>query len=232
MLSRNAILGVLDAQSLSEVREAGRLVELMAHEQIQTANERIGMLLFPLDSTLSVVTHMKNGTTVEVGTIGREGTSGFDVLLGGGNATFDCTCLLPGNAVQLSTEAVGRLLATNVQFRLAAQGFLRAYLAFTSQLVACNRLHSIYQRSARWLLLSHDRAGRDRIPLTHEYLAMMLGSRRSGVSVALAKLKESGSISYGTGYVMVGDRRRLEDAACECYEVVRARFATVTSFAT
>ena len=128
---------------------------------------------------------------------------------------------------EFAVPSLRRLLADSPNFRAASEHFLRSYVAVLSQLAGCNRLHSIYQRSARWLLLAHDRSGRDRIPLTHEYLAMMLGSRRSGVSVALAKLKEQGAISYGPRYVTILERASLLEATCECYAIGSQHYASV-----
>jgi hypothetical protein len=226
-LRRNSILGALSSNELDEVARIANLVELEMHEQIFWANQRFQKTLFPLDSTVSVVLHMREGTTIEVATIGREGAATPNLLLGGEKVANDCHCLLPGSAVELSAEDARRLLSVSFNFREGSARFLRAYLAVLSQFAGCNRLHSIYQRSARWLLLSQDRAARDRIPLTHEYLAMMLGSRRSGVSLALAKLKERGAISYGPRYVTIIDRRGLLDATCECYAIAREHYGSV-----
>ena len=92
------------------------------------------------------------------------------------------------------------------------------------QLAACNRLHSIYERCARWLLLTHDRVNSDKIALTHEYLSMMLGSQRSGVTIAACTLQRAGFIRYASGNIVVQDRQGLEEAACECYGIAREQF--------
>lgn len=225
-IRHNAILGALSGQDLDDVLHTGSLIELQLHEQIYAAGELIRTVLFPLDSILSVLVHMRDGTTVEVATIGREGASGSSVFLGGERAANECLCEMPGNAVAIPQGEARRLLSERPIFRDAAQHFLRNYTTVLSQQVACNGLHTIYQRTARWLLLSQDRSGRARIPLTHEYLAMMLGSRRSGVSVALSNLKKTGSIDYGRRYVTVRDRNRLLEAACECYEIAREQYGS------
>jgi hypothetical protein len=93
------------------------------------------------------------------------------------------------------------------------------------QLAACNRLHNVYERCARWLLMTHDRVNSDKIPLTHEFLAMMLGTQRSGVTIAAATLQNAGFINYSRGIITVLDRGGLEAATCECYEIAREQFS-------
>jgi CRP-like cAMP-binding protein len=111
------------------------------------------------------------------------------------------------------------------EFRRLLDRYLQAYINFLGQLAACNRLHSVYERCARWLLLTHDRVAEDDLPLTHEFLAMMLGTRRSGVTIAAATLQKAGFIQYGKGHIKILDRPGLEDASCECYGVAQEQFA-------
>jgi CRP-like cAMP-binding protein len=102
--------------------------------------------------------------------------------------------------------------------------YAQALLEQTSQSVACNRRHAIVERCARWLLMTHDRVGRDRFDLTHDFLAFMLGVRRASVTVAAGTLQQAGMIRYSRGKVAILDRSRLEEASCECYRIVRSRF--------
>jgi CRP-like cAMP-binding protein len=109
-------------------------------------------------------------------------------------------------------------------FRRLLDRYLQAYMNFLGQLAACNRLHSVFERCARWLLLTHDRVAADDLPLTHEFLAMMLGTRRSGVTIAAATLQKAGLIRYAQGNIKILDRPGLEDASCECYGVAQKQF--------
>jgi CRP-like cAMP-binding protein len=109
-------------------------------------------------------------------------------------------------------------------FRQLLDRYMQGYVNMLGQLAACNRLHSVYERCARWLLMTRDRVDVDAIPLTHEFLAMMLGTGRSGVTIAAATLQQAGFIKYAHGLITILDRPGLENASCECYEVAREQF--------
>lgn len=223
----NALLQSLDHR----IGEIGEPVELAARHIVYRAGEAIHEVYYPIDSVLSVVTQMKNGEAIEIGTIGREGTSGLPLLMGATTTSNDCYCQVPGRAIKMPGKQFRQLVATNTQFRAVLDRYLQAYMNFLGQLTACNRLHSVYERCARWLLLTHDRVGANAIRLTHEYLAMMLGSRRSGVSIALATLQRAGYISYRHGYITVTNRRGLEETTCECYAIARKQFPQLHAMA-
>jgi len=224
-LDENAILRHVNGAEAKRILEAGELVEMPARYVIYRAGEPIHEVFFPIDCVLSVVTRMKGGEEIEVGTIGREGTSGIPLLMGGVTTANDCYCQVPGRAVKMAAEHFHQLQAHNQQFGALLDRYLQAYVNFLGQLAGCNRLHSVYERSARWLLLSHDRVGHDDILLTHEYLAMMLGSRRSGVTIALATLQRAGYIRYAHGRITILDRLGLEETTCECYAVAQKQFS-------
>ena len=114
---------------------------------------------------------------------------------------------------------------TSAQLRSVLLRYVQAYLNSATQSAACNRAHLLEQRLARWLLTARDRAGTDRLPLTHEFIAMMLGVRRAGVTVAAQSLQSAGLIHYAHGRITIADREGLETAACECYEVTKREYA-------
>jgi len=116
-------------------------------------------------------------------------------------------------------------LRSSEAFRQLLDRYVQSYVNMLGQLAACNRLHNVYERCARWLLMTHDRVDADRVPLMHEFLAMMLGTQRSGVTIAAATLRNAGFITYGRGNITILDRRGLEDAACECYDIAREQFS-------
>jgi hypothetical protein len=180
---------------------------------------------FPITSVLSVVTQMKDGSSIEVGTVGREGTSAIPLLLGATTSANESYCQVPGYAVVISSDHFGRLMNAQCDtFRNVLDRFLQAYVNMLGQLAACNRLHSIYERCARWLLLTHDRVSSNEISLTHEYLSMMLGARRSGVTIAACALAQAGFIHYAHGHIVIQNRAGLEEATCECYGIARTQF--------
>lgn len=224
-LAGNAILRHLKDADASRVVDEGELIAMSARHAIYRAGEPINEVFFPIDCVLSVVTRMANGEEIEVGTIGREGMSGIPLLMGGTATTNDCYSQVPGKAIKIPMPLFRNLEANNRVFSGLLNNYLQAYVNFLGQLTGCNRLHTVYERCSRWLLLSHDRVGIDNIELTHEYLAMMLGSRRSGVSIALSTLQRAGYISYMHGCITILNRVGLEDTSCECYQVARYQFA-------
>ncbi|HEX5274313.1 MAG TPA: Crp/Fnr family transcriptional regulator [Candidatus Rubrimentiphilum sp.] len=199
------------------------LVELAVRDRIYQPNERIGEVFFPLDCVLSIVSRMKDGNAIEVGTIGREGCSAIPLLLGATTTANESYCQVAGIAIQVDAH-VFQSLRSNPTFSHLLDRYVQAYVNMLGQLAACNRLHNVYERCARWLLMTQDRVGTNDIGLTHEYLAMMLGTQRSGVTIAAGTLQQAGFIRYARGVITILDREGLEGASCECYEVAREQF--------
>lgn len=220
----NYILTSLQGRDLAAVVKEGRVVVLPVRAVIYGANQPIAEAIFPIDAVLSVVTTMREGGAIEVGTIGREGTSALPIIMGAHTTANECYCQVPGTAMTISGGLFQQLRNTNPTFAAHLDRYLQGYVNFLGQLAGCNRLHHINQRCARWLLLTHDRVGRDDILLTQEYLAMMLGSSRSGVTIALAALQRAGLISYARGHITILDHDGLEAVSCECYAVAKEQF--------
>lgn len=174
-------------------------------------------VFFPIDSVISVVTVMRDGTQIEVVTVGREGVTGAQTLLDGEVATRLTWCQVAGEALRCDFRVLRDLCETHPPLRDLVQRYLSAQLDVMAQSIACNRLHYVSERCARWLLMTRDRVGRDQFALTHEVLATMLGVRRAGVSIAAAALQQAGYITYTRGRFTLVDRTGLERAACECY---------------
>ncbi|HZT13637.1 MAG TPA: Crp/Fnr family transcriptional regulator, partial [Candidatus Baltobacteraceae bacterium] len=224
VLAQNAILQGLEPHDVPPILKIGKLVYLATREQIYTGGEVVHDAFFPIGSVLSVVTRMQEGGMIEVGTIGREGTSAIPLLMGATTTANDSFCQVPGLAVRIPADHFHHLRTSSPRFRSLLDRYLQGYVNFLGQLAGCNRLHSVYERCSRWLLLTHDRVGQDSFSLTHEYLALMLGSTRSGVSIGLATLKRAGFVDYANGRIEILDRPGLEEASCECYLVARAQF--------
>ena len=224
LLQQNAILQGLDAAAVATILGECESASLSLRQKIYEPEQPIETVYFPLDCVLSVVTQMEDGSHIEIGTIGREGMSAFPLLMGASTTANDSYCQVPGDAITMSTELFRALSRGESGFRQLLDRYLQAYVNMLGQLAACNRLHTVYERCARWLLMTFDRVGADKIPLTHEYLAMMLGTGRSGVTIAAATLQQAGFITYSHGMISIRDRAGLRDAACECYEVSRRQF--------
>jgi CRP-like cAMP-binding protein len=226
-LKDNAILRHAKDAQVAIILKHGDLFEMPTRHLVYRADEPIREVYFPTDSVLSVVTQMENGESIEVGTIGREGTSAIPMLMGGTLTANDCYCQVPGHAIRLPVEQFHQLLTSDPVFRSLLDRYLQAYVNFLGQLTACSRLHTVEERCARWLLLTRDRVGRDTIKLTHEYLAMMLGSRRSGVSLALGTLRRAGCVEYLQGSIEIVDVGGLFATTCECYNVAQRQFSAL-----
>jgi CRP-like cAMP-binding protein len=229
LLQQNFILRGLHAADASTVLKRGELLNLEIRQRIYEPEKTILEVYFPLNAVLSIVTHMEDGNQIEIGTIGREGMSAFPLLMGASATANDCYCQVPGRVIKISVKLF-RDLSLDTSFRQLLDRYLQAYVNMLGQLAACNRLHSVYERCARWLLTTHDRVDSDEIALTHEYLAMMLGTGRSGVTIAAATLQQAGFIRYSRGTITILDRLGLEDASCECYKATTVQFGGLLRF--
>jgi len=193
----NAILTGLAASEVDAVIASGELISLPLRYQIYEADEPIRDIYFPIDCVLSVVTRMKDGSQIEVGTIGREGISAIPLLLGATTSANECYCQVPGTAVKIGLGLFESLKA-DTKFRQLLDRYVQAYVNMLGQLAACNRLHTVYERCARWLLMTQDRVASVEIRLTHEYLAMMLGTQRSGVTSPQGRCRTPASYATAT----------------------------------
>ncbi|MGA7354496.1 MAG: Crp/Fnr family transcriptional regulator [Candidatus Cybelea sp.] len=218
--TKNALLAALADHE--ETRPDGiALVDLTTHESLYEAGGPMESIFFPIDAVISVVTTLADGTSVEVGSIGSEGTTGIFAALGAStvpNATF---CQVDGRCFVMRRSSFEEHLRNVTRFREALNAYIVGYVNVLAQLVACNRIHPLDARCARWLLMTHDRVGRSRFPLTQEFLAMMLGVRRSGVTLAATAFQDAGFIKYSRGRLEILDRAGLEKESCECYQVTR-----------
>ena len=179
---------------------------------------------FPLSGVVSVHTRMREGVAVEIATIGREGMVGLEIFLGGEQTPASAFCQVPGRAARIGADTFRQFVRHSEPLTMLLLRYTQATLTQVSQSAACNRVHSIEERCARWLLMTHDRVPGDRFELTQEFLAEMLGTRRASVSVAAGVLQRAGFIRYSRGRVEVVDRAGLESAACECYAVIAREY--------
>lgn len=180
---------------------------------------------FPESCVASMVNPTDEGA-VEVGTIGSEGMVGLSIFLDAEAVPSRMIWQVPGQALRIPVPEFLRLIGSLPELTRLLRRYTHAFFVQVAQTAACNRMHEIDRRCARWLLMTHDRvAGADTFVLTQEFLAFMLGVRRAGVSEAATALQKRGLISYARGKVNVIDRAGLEAASCECYEIVRSHHA-------
>jgi CRP-like cAMP-binding protein len=176
---------------------------------------------FPSSGLVSILSVFPDGKSVEVGLVGKEGFIGLPLVAGFRTAPTRAIAQIEGSAFRVEGETLTAVLRQCPKLERRLQQFAQVMAMQTTQIAACNRLHEVNERLARWLLMSADRIGSNSVPLTQELIAQMLGTRRSSVTVAAGTLQKAGLITYTRGDVKIIDRQKLEEAACECYEIMQ-----------
>jgi CRP-like cAMP-binding protein len=224
----NRLLAALPPSEYAQLRPFLEPVALTFKAVLYEPGQVIPAVYFPVHGVLSLICPAEGKAPgVEVGVIGREGMTGLPVLLGTGAAFVRCIVQVPGDALRMRAEDFRKHVAADSYLHTVLLRYTHFCLAQLAHSVNCNSLHAVEQRLCRWLLATHDRAGVDRFPLTHEFLAAMLGVRRASVTVAARQLRDAGWIRYGAGELTVLNRRGLEAACCSCYGVVQAELERV-----
>ena len=220
----NAILAALPEDERARVTIELERVPLELRKLLQVPGEPVEHLWFPLSGVGSVLSDMSDGGRVEVATIGREGMVGLPLVLGASRSAHLVIVQVPGEAERLSAQTFARLRPELPNLERLLLRYTLSLVTQISQGSACNRLHPIEARCARWLLQTHDRVDGDSFPLTHEFLAQMLGVTRPSVTIAAGLLQKAGLIHYVRGVVDILDRPRLERVACGCYAIITREF--------
>jgi CRP-like cAMP-binding protein len=220
----NRLLGLLTEADHERLRPHLHAVPLEYRKSLYEADKSIEFVWFIETGVGSLVNTMTNGDAAEVGTIGNEGMVGLPVLFGDRQAPTSVYVQVPGAGLKMSAAVFERELAQSVSMRRVMLHYAHAFFNQVAQSAACNQYHSLRQRCCRWLLMTHDRMDSDQFLLTQEFLAMMLGVQRSGVSAAAGALQRSGFIHYNRGHVTIIDRAGLERQACECYSIAKKEF--------
>jgi len=216
----NHILRNLPRNEVAEILPSLEFVRLKLHQVLHETGEPIKSCYLPNEGLGSVLTTQPDSKTVEVGLIGKEGFIGLPVVFGFKTSGLRVVTQADGSAYRIDVGNLLRLLPQCPQFKQQLQQFAMFLGMQSTQLAACNRLHNVVGRLARWLLMSHDRIELKTLPLTQEFLAQMLGSRRASVTVAAGVLQKMGMIEYSRGSVSILNRRGLEESACNCYRVI------------
>jgi CRP-like cAMP-binding protein len=222
---QNHILASLPAEEYERLRPHLEQVELHLGEIVSQPDEPIEYAYFPQRGTISVTVLMTDGSQAEVGIVGNEGVFGLPIVLGASSAPLQSMVQIPGQALRLKADVLRDEVKVCGQLQQMLLRYAQAFFVQTAITAACNRVHHLDGRLARWLLMCQDRGRVDDLQLTHEFIATMLGVRRAGVSVAANKLQAEGFINYTRGNIRILDRKGLESFCCECYEVVRREFA-------
>lgn len=220
----NRLLGLLSPPDYERLRPHLHSRAMDYKEPLYNAGETIEYVWFIERGVASLVNTMKNGDAAEVGTIGNEGVVGLPLLLDALIAPTSVYVQVPGAGLRMSARQFSAELAQSASMRRIMQHYVHAFFNQVAQSAACVHFHRIEQRCCRWLLMTHDRMQTDEFLLTQEFLAMMLGVQRPGVSVAAGALQRAGFIHYRRGVVTIRDRRGLEAHSCECYDISRQEF--------
>lgn len=201
-----------------------RIVKFAFNDIIYEHGDVIRDVYFPLDSIVSNLAIMEDGTTIEISLIGKEAIIGLSALLGGGTSRHWTRMCIGGSLAKVSTAALDHAFTSNetaLKYIMLSYGSL---ITQVSQRAVCNARHTVMERLACWLLMVHDRVGGENLKLTQEAIASRLGARRAGITVAAGLLQSIGAIEYRRGQLHIRDRAGLETAVCECYSVMKADF--------
>ena len=227
--NRNRLLAALPTSEYQRIEPTLERMSLKLKEVLQKPGDPIRHVYFPGGGFCSVLTVLQDGRMVEVATIGREGMVGASAMLDGGPVASTAM-------VQAETDTCYRMAVADFRREMERRGALfdilarysQALLGFIMQCTACNAVHTVEQRLARWLLMASDRVGKADFPLTQEFVAMMLGATRPTVTVVAGTLQKAGLITYHRGHVTILNRKKLEAASCECYRAATALLDGVT----
>jgi len=227
--NRNLLLAALPADEYTRIAQSLDTIPLKLKSLLHRAGDPIEYVYFPGGGFCSIVTVLKDGGMVEVATIGREGMVGVTAVLDGNPVSST-------SMVQGETDICYRMKAHAFRLEMDRRGvffellthYAQALVGFIMQSTACNAVHSVEQRLARWLLMARDRMGSDEFPLTQEFVAMMLGASRPTVTIVASTLQKAGLITYHRGAVKIVDGEGLEAASCECYRTTTNLLNAVT----
>ena len=220
----NRILTALPHEEFERLRPKLREINFHIGETVYLPEQKMDYAYFVNSGIVSWLAAVENGNTVEAGVIGPEGIAGVAIVLGA-NST-------PNQGLAQSEVTASRIAAKDLIGEFRQNGklsemilrFVQSMFTQVAQTAACNRLHTLDQRLARWLLMIHDRNGASKLPLTQEFLSRMLGVRRAGVSVAANSLRQQGVIDYHRGDIVIVDRLGVEGLSCECYKIVKQEY--------
>ena len=221
----NEILLRLSAKECEPLLSKLELVRLKVHQVLHEPGDSLKSAYFCNTGMVSILSVFPDGKSVEIGLVGKEGFVGLPLVAGFGTAPNRAVAQIDGTALRIDGEALVAFLEQCPKLERSLQQYSQIAAMQIGQIAACNRLHEVDERLARWLLMCADRVGSNQLPLTQEFLAQMLGTRRSSVTVAAGILQKAGIIAHGRGDVRIVDRKKLEEATCECYAVMQRQIA-------
>lgn len=211
---KNRVLASLPAHEIRRLAPHLSPVTLKRNRSLHDSGQVVDTVYFLEQGLCSHVVTMETGNTIEVSITGREGFVGLPAVLGTGHSPNRSFMQIPGHGFSVKAKVLREQSEAPGELRLCLQRCIQRVLVQTAQTAACNRVHELEERLARWLMMCHDRLQSDHLPITHEFLAMMLGTRRTTVAVAAGMLHKAGLIAYSRGQVTIQNREGLTHAAC------------------
>jgi len=218
---RNKLLLAIPDQEFRKIRSRLQFIELPHHLTLHQPHETVRFAHFPNAGLISLVVELKDGRTVEAGLLGNEGASGMPAVLGLSRSPLREIVQIEGDAFRVRVNALRELLPSTPVLQATLNRYAAGLAMQVAQTAACNRLHKIEERLSRWLLIAQDRLDSGIVPITHDFLATMLGTDRPSVTVAAGMLQREGIIEYTRGFVRILNRKKLESFACECYALIK-----------
>jgi len=220
----NCLLSKLPAGELNRLQPHLEPTDLPLGTVIYESGEPLKYVYFPTTAIISLLYETRTGESSEIGIAGNHGLIGLAGILGGKKTLGRAVVQSAGHGLRIDSEKLRGEVLSGGPLQDLMLRYAQAFMTQISQSAVCNRLHSVSQRLCRWLLMNHDQLPGDKLVMTHDMIAHMLGVRREGVTIAAGQLQELGAISYSRGTVNILDRKKLENAACECYEVVQSEY--------
>ena len=223
----NHLLSALKPSDFSQLAKNLTRIKLRPKQIVYHPNAPLDFVYFPEDTVLCLQTLMSNGDSIESATVGREGASWISASVGARSMPCETIAVHEGTALRLAVEDLDRELKGNRPFRDVLTEYSHALLIASMRTSACNGLHGLQERCARWILTTLDRVDSDQFFITKEFLAQLLGTSRPMVSVTVAVFEKAGILNVEGRRVTLADRKRLKDASCECYDVIRRHYLKV-----
>jgi CRP-like cAMP-binding protein len=223
----NRLLRSLEPKGLQRLAPKLKPKTLQTKQVLYKPNEPIDEVFFPESAVICQMTVMANGDTLETVTVGLEGASWISASVGAPSMPCETIVAIGGDAHALSIDDLDREIQQDEHFRDVLTKYSHALLSHSMRMTGCTGLHSLEQRCARWMLMTLDRVSADRFAITHEFLALLLGSGRPTISVIIEKFEKRGWLKLQRGQVLLGDRDGLLSASCDCYEVIKRNYEQV-----
>ena len=225
----NHLIAALPADEFIRIKPNLEPVSLSLGQVIYESGEQLEYIYFPTSAIISLLYIMENGSTAEIGMAGKDGLVGIALYMGGSTTPSRAVVQSAGNAFRMRSQALNDEFSLGGVFQKILLRYTQSLMTQISQTAVCNRLHSVEQQLCRWLLINHDLLQSNKLIMTHDLIANMLGVRREGVSIAAGNLQKKGLIQYVRGTITMLDREALESAACECYQVVKDEYDRLLS---